>query len=177
MASEAETLAALTLAGQTSVNEALTEKKRQGMLADTRWRSLREFESTETGRPGGSGSDLAAPRVSTERPSGPLEDQTVEVGEQDGEDLTDSDELDDNNDSASESDESNDSNGSTDDVGDSVKLRRKSIRSVTTMGTAQIKHLLDRWEEPINKNDKTTDASISDILKFRKALSYMVGCE
>jgi hypothetical protein len=40
-------------------------------------------------------------------------------------------------------------------------------------GSFRVKDLLDRWEEPINKLDKTADASIHDILKFRRALSYM----
>ena len=40
-------------------------------------------------------------------------------------------------------------------------------------GVIKIKNLLDRWEEPVNKLDKTTECSVSDILKFRKALTYM----
>jgi hypothetical protein len=45
--------------------------------------------------------------------------------------------------------------------------------SRTGSGSFRVKDLLDRWEEPINKLDKTADASIHDILKFRRALSYM----
>jgi hypothetical protein len=45
--------------------------------------------------------------------------------------------------------------------------------SRTGSGNFRVKDLLDRWEEPINKLDKTADASIHDILKFRRALSYM----
>jgi hypothetical protein len=45
--------------------------------------------------------------------------------------------------------------------------------SKTNSGSFRVKDLLDRWEEPINKLDKTADASIHDILKFRRALSYM----
>jgi hypothetical protein len=45
--------------------------------------------------------------------------------------------------------------------------------SRTNSGSFRVKDLLDRWEEPINKLDKTADASIHDILKFRRALSYM----
>jgi hypothetical protein len=45
--------------------------------------------------------------------------------------------------------------------------------SRSSSGSFRVKDLLDRWEEPINKLDKTADASIHDILKFRRALSYM----
>jgi len=41
------------------------------------------------------------------------------------------------------------------------------------MSISAIKLLLEEWEEPVNKLDQKTDATISDMLKFRKALSYM----
>jgi len=47
-----------------------------------------------------------------------------------------------------------------------------SSRSLTS-GVIKIKNLLDRWEEPVNKLDKSTKSSVHDILKFRKALTYM----
>jgi len=47
-----------------------------------------------------------------------------------------------------------------------------SSRSLST-GVIKIKNLLDRWEEPVNKLDKSTKSSVHDILKFRKALTYM----
>eukprot|EP00980_Cylindrotheca_fusiformis_P002338 scaffold543_cov119-Cylindrotheca_fusiformis.AAC.5 len=40
-------------------------------------------------------------------------------------------------------------------------------------GLVKIKNLLDRWEEPVNKLDKASASSVNDILKFRKALTYM----
>jgi hypothetical protein len=40
-------------------------------------------------------------------------------------------------------------------------------------GHLNIRNLLDRWEEPINKLEKTSDASIHDILRFRRALAFM----
>jgi hypothetical protein len=40
-------------------------------------------------------------------------------------------------------------------------------------GLIKIKNLLDRWDEPVNKLDKTTESSVNDLLKFRKALTYM----
>jgi hypothetical protein len=39
--------------------------------------------------------------------------------------------------------------------------------------TGELKRKLDRWQEPKNKLDKSVDASIADILKFRRALTYM----
>ncbi|KAG7359813.1 mechanosensitive ion channel [Nitzschia inconspicua] len=33
--------------------------------------------------------------------------------------------------------------------------------------------LLDKWNDPVKKRDKSYDASVNDILKFRKALTYM----
>ncbi|GAX25540.1 hypothetical protein FisN_28Hh008 [Fistulifera solaris] len=43
----------------------------------------------------------------------------------------------------------------------------------TDSGSIRIKELLDRWEEPINKLDKSIAASISDVLQFRRALDLM----
>jgi len=45
------------------------------------------------------------------------------------------------------------------------------LRQAST--TVQIKSLLDRWEEPVNKMDKEEDPSIHEILQFRKALSFL----
>jgi hypothetical protein len=47
-----------------------------------------------------------------------------------------------------------------------------SVRS-TESTTSRLKQQLDRWQEPQNKLDKSVDVSIADILKFRKALTYM----
>ncbi len=46
-----------------------------------------------------------------------------------------------------------------------------SVQSIDSIG--QLKRLLDRWQEPQNKLDKPADISIAEILKFRKALTYM----
>lgn len=43
----------------------------------------------------------------------------------------------------------------------------------TDSGSIRIKQLLDRWEEPINKLDKNSAASIRDVLQFRRALELM----
>jgi hypothetical protein len=43
----------------------------------------------------------------------------------------------------------------------------------TDSGSIRIKELLDRWEEPINKLNKNSAASISDVLQFRRALELM----
>lgn len=45
--------------------------------------------------------------------------------------------------------------------------------SAASTGTRKIKRLLERWDDPENKLDKVINASIADILKFRKALTYM----
>lgn len=39
--------------------------------------------------------------------------------------------------------------------------------------TTQIKSLLDRWTEPVNKLDKGSDPTIHEILQFRKALGFL----
>jgi small-conductance mechanosensitive channel len=51
--------------------------------------------------------------------------------------------------------------------------RNRPQLSISNSGDFRIKDLLDRWQEPVNKLDKTTDASIHGILKFNRALSYM----
>lgn len=48
---------------------------------------------------------------------------------------------------------------------------RGLLHGVST--TTRIKHLLDDWEEPVNKQDKVDDPTIHDILQFRKALSFL----
>ena len=40
-------------------------------------------------------------------------------------------------------------------------------------GSLRVKDLLDFWEEPENKLDKSMNASIHDILQFRRALEFM----
>jgi hypothetical protein len=39
--------------------------------------------------------------------------------------------------------------------------------------TSQIRNHLDRWQEPVNKLDKTSDPTIHEILQFRKALAFL----
>mmetsp|Transcript_22184 Transcript_22184/g.54868 ORF Transcript_22184/g.54868 Transcript_22184/m.54868 type:complete len:517 (-) Transcript_22184:83-1633(-) len=43
----------------------------------------------------------------------------------------------------------------------------------TSVKHFKIKNQLGRWDDPLNKMDTKTDSSVSDILKFRKALTYM----
>jgi hypothetical protein len=52
------------------------------------------------------------------------------------------------------------------------ELIGRSLNS-TDCSVAQLYQMLERWQEPQNKLEKTNDVSISDILKFRKALAYM----
>ena len=49
---------------------------------------------------------------------------------------------------------------------------RNLLRNTST--TSQIKSLLYRWEEPVNKQDKEiADPTVHEILQFRKALSFL----
>jgi hypothetical protein len=173
LANEADVIAEMKVEAHSSISEAVAAKKRSGMLSGVQWKSLKEFGPPKTSNQDRTDSDLDV--VS----SGTLSlDHTGQVSARDkdevqSDDLTDSDGSEDEKDSDSESDErSNDGDPSLIDnaVHDSTKPH--SIAS-THVSTSKIKHLLDRWEEPISKTDKTTEASISDILKFRKALSYM----
>jgi hypothetical protein len=43
----------------------------------------------------------------------------------------------------------------------------------TESGSFRVSDLLENWEEPVNKLDKSLNASINDILKFRRALTFM----
>jgi hypothetical protein len=52
-------------------------------------------------------------------------------------------------------------------------LARTSAMSSSSRGLIKIKNLLDRWEEPVNKLDKSSASNVNDVLKFRKALTYM----
>lgn len=194
VASEADVIAKMTEERNSSVNEAVAEKKRAGMLQNVQWKSLREF---------------GGPQMSSSRDQSDIDlissgSMSLEASQFEGmnveDDLTDSDESARGNDSESESDENNDADPSTaeNEVGDSTKIRNSAGRSTASayVSASKIKRLLDRWEEPISKGDKvrftsscmralseslltyiysqqTTETSISDILKFRKALSYM----
>jgi hypothetical protein len=52
-------------------------------------------------------------------------------------------------------------------------LARTSPMDSSSSGLVKIKNLLDRWEEPVNKLDKSSASNVNDVLKFRKALTYM----
>jgi hypothetical protein len=69
--------------------------------------------------------------------------------------------------------ESNSSSNNATSLGRMDSFGRPAL-SRTASGSFRVKDLLDRWEEPVNKLDKASDGSaIHDILKFRRALSYM----
>jgi hypothetical protein len=54
-----------------------------------------------------------------------------------------------------------------------VDVERATVSSAS-IGSRKILNYLERWAEPVNKLDsQVQDASIGDILKFRKALAYM----
>lgn len=61
------------------------------------------------------------------------------------------------------------------DSGEQHPMRGLMARTspMNTSSTFKIKNLLDQWEEPVNKLDKNSGSSLNDILKFRKALTYM----
>jgi len=158
LASEADTLSAIASAGHTSINAAVAEKKSKGMLSAAQWKSLKEFDSPETGQVVESSSDLDSSGLLPEVASGsPPMLQMKGVTDQDEDDLTDSDGSVDN-DLDSESDETIDSENSTDNAEDAFKFRRTTSRSVASaaVSTSKIKRLLDRWEEPVSKNEKVS---------------------
>ena len=45
--------------------------------------------------------------------------------------------------------------------------------SKTPSGSLRIKDLLDRWEEPVNKSDKSNETSIQEVLKFNRLLQFI----
>mmetsp|Transcript_21059 Transcript_21059/g.31242 ORF Transcript_21059/g.31242 Transcript_21059/m.31242 type:complete len:1002 (-) Transcript_21059:137-3142(-) len=69
------------------------------------------------------------------------------------------------------------SDDENDDMTSSIAPGSTFSPSTTTLpndaSLATIKSLLEEWEEPLNKLDQNSDATISDMLKFRKALTYM----
>lgn len=52
-------------------------------------------------------------------------------------------------------------------------IARNGATPSKSSGLIRIKNLLDRWDEPVNKLDKNKESTVNDILKFRKALTYM----
>lgn len=65
---------------------------------------------------------------------------------------------------------------SSDDEGNSKKDEDAYVKTQfdrTDSGSIRIKQMLDRWEEPVNKQDKNSAASIRDVLQFRRALELM----
>ena len=99
-------------------------------------------------------------------------------------DLTDDDGDDDESEEQEESDNDEDNNNDNDDG-----LEGKKVQDATAPGAVhfsskisssgasttnmKVKNMLDRWDEPVNKLDRRVDASIADILKFRKAMATM----
>eukprot|EP00977_Amphora_coffeiformis_P004440 scaffold945_cov170-Amphora_coffeaeformis.AAC.20 len=72
--------------------------------------------------------------------------------------------------------DSDDESETTDVTGDKGKRKddigefRASMNRRSSSANIPFKDLLDYWEEPINKMDRSMNASIQDILKFRRAL-------
>ena len=104
LASEAETIAAMTVEGHRSINEALTEKKRTGMLSNSKWSSLMHFGSTSTGE------DIVGQSGSS--------DLLMEQSD---------DDKDDDNDCSGESEEENNSESSSNSA-----MQHKSVSSVSS---------------------------------------------
>lgn len=158
VASEADVIAKMTMESHTSINEAVAEKKRSGMLSGVKWKSLKEF-----------GQPLKTPESQDRSDSDLVSSGTISLEHASGlqldaksDDLTDSDESAGGNDSDSESDsdsdEDKDAEPSTSDNGvdDSAKFPSNAGRSTASayVSASKIKRLLDRWEEPISKGDK-----------------------
>lgn len=89
--------------------------------------------------------------------------QSGNTKNQDGSDSDDDDDEDDDDDDDSEVTTPNDIKPDT----ENIKMRK------TSSGSFRISDLLDTWDEPVNKMDKSLNASISDILRFRRALTFM----
>lgn len=174
VASEADVIAQMTAEAHTSINEAVAEKKRKGMLSGVKWKSLKEFGPTKTNSQDRSDSDLdmvSSGTISVEA----VGDSHLEVKSEEDEgqrdDLTDSDGSEDgsdsDNDSENDPDESNDADSSVADNGVDESTKRQSGTGRSTasayVSTSKIKSLLDRWEEPISKNDKVSADKWSNI--------------
>lgn len=177
VASEADVIAKMTLEAHSSINEAVAEKKRSGMLSGVQWKSLKEFGPPKTDSQDRSDSDLVSSgTVSLD----PLKQQAPTSDEDEGQsdDLTDSDESEVGNESHSETDDSsNDADPSAPDdaIDDSVKLRSGTTKSSASayVSSSKIKRLLDRWEEPISKTDKV---SANPRCKHPRKMPYANRC-
>lgn len=169
LANEADVIAKMKVEAHSSISEAVAEKKRSGMLSGVQWKSLKEFGPPKTSNQDRSDSDLDL--VS----SGTLSlDHTGQVTARDkdevqSDDLTDSDGSEDGKDSDSESDDrSNDGDPFSIDNAVHDSVNPHSIAS-TYVSTSKIKHLLDRWEEPISKTDKVS----VDITSKHQTLDFL----
>mmetsp|Transcript_8271 Transcript_8271/g.11966 ORF Transcript_8271/g.11966 Transcript_8271/m.11966 type:complete len:635 (-) Transcript_8271:61-1965(-) len=104
-----------------------------------------------------------------------LEDEELTEDEEELDEEDDGEDTDENN-------EQTEGSGHEENIDEAEGLRNFSDRrspvwqaepkSVTT-SAVKVKAFLDRWDEPVNKMDQQVDASIADILKFRKAMAYM----
>lgn len=147
VASEADVIAKMTEEKNSSINEAVAEKKRAGMLSTVKWKSLKEFGGpSKSSSQDQSDSDL-------------ISSGSISLGASQSEAKSEDDELTDSNESAGGNDASDsDADPSTTDNGvdDSAKLRSGGGRSTSSayVSASKIKRLLDRWEEPVSKGDK-----------------------
>ena len=82
---------------------------------------------------------------------------------------TDSDDDDDGDDDDESDDEDSEITTQNDILPERQSFRARQLSSTSCV----LQGLLDHWEEPINKADKSLNASISDILRFRRALTFM----
>ena len=109
---------------------------------------------------------------------------------QESEDVSESDDDDDDDDDNISNDDNSSNNDSDDDddeddddeddkdgggsTGGEKGMGPDSTRYSNSQGSRKMLiNLLEHWDEPINKADKSLNASISDILRFRRALTFM----
>ena len=160
LASEAEVLSETAC-----ISSTILEKKRKGMMQNTKWSSIKQFDDTNVPRQSTS-SDFGDLDTSTEKidEDPPLIEPNQSMRDAANESLTSSD--DEESAKGDSNDESNDDSddSSTDSKADSMgakvgnpatkKFRHASASISLSTGTGRIKNLLDRWDEPANKADK-----------------------
>ena len=160
LASEAEALSETDC-----IRNTILEKKRKGMMQNTKWSSIQQFDITNVPRQPVS-SDFGDLDMPTEKidEDPPLIDPNQSMRDAANESLTSSN--DEESGKGESDDESNDDSDASstvskaDSMGAKVenpaskKFRHASMSASLSTGTGRIKNLLDRWDEPANTTDK-----------------------
>ncbi|KAL3917070.1 MAG: hypothetical protein SGILL_004884, partial [Bacillariaceae sp.] len=91
----------------------------------------------------------------------------------DGDKNNDDDSGSDDDDNESGSDDEDEEDGESEFNTQKNSAVRPLLKSSSINSRRALLNLLEHWEEPVNKADKSLNASISDILRFRRALTFM----